>query len=69
MAIAEHSMCQPGRPGPIGVSQKCSPGFGAFHKANRAHFFHSDVIAARAGPKSRQVNLSKASVVWKFAMR
>ena len=33
IAIAEHSICHPGRPGPIAVSQKCSPGFGAFHKA------------------------------------
>jgi len=32
-AMAAHSMCQPGRPGPIGVSQKCSPGLGAFHNA------------------------------------
>ena len=30
---AEHSMCQPGRPGPISVSQNASPGFGAFHSA------------------------------------
>ena len=30
MLIAEHSMCQPGRPGPIGVSQDGSPGFGPF---------------------------------------
>src|ERR1700722_11379503 len=29
MAIAEHSMCQPGRPRPIMVSQKCSPSLGA----------------------------------------
>ena len=33
MLIAEHSMCQPGRPGPIGVSQDGSPGFGPFHSA------------------------------------
>ena len=29
MLIAEHSMCQPGRPGPIAVSHDGSPGFGA----------------------------------------
>ncbi len=28
MLIAEHSMCQPGRPGPIAVSHDGSPGFG-----------------------------------------
>ena len=33
MAMAEHSMCQPGRPGPISVSQKASPGLGAFQRA------------------------------------
>jgi hypothetical protein len=29
--IAEHSMCQPGRPGPQGDSQDGSPGLAAFH--------------------------------------
>ena len=29
MLMAEHSMCQPGRPGPMAVSQDGSPGFGA----------------------------------------
>ena len=33
MLIAEHSMCQPGRPGPIAVSHDGSPGFGPFHRA------------------------------------
>ena len=33
-AIAEHSMCQPGRPRPHGVSQAVSsPGFWAFQRA------------------------------------
>ena len=33
-AMAEHSMCQPGRPGvamPAGESQAGSPGFDGFH--------------------------------------
>ena len=30
-AIAEHSMCQPGRPRPHGESQAGSPGLAAFH--------------------------------------
>ncbi len=30
MLIAEHSMCQPGRPGPHGLSQAGSPGLGPF---------------------------------------
>jgi hypothetical protein len=33
-AIAEHSMCQPGRPAPQGASQAVSSaGFSAFHRA------------------------------------
>ncbi len=31
--IAEHSRCQPGRPGPHGVSQAGSPGLAPFHSA------------------------------------
>ena len=33
MLIAEHSMCQPGRPGPMAVSHDGSPSFGPFHRA------------------------------------
>ena len=33
MLIAEHSMCQPGRPGPIAVSHDGSPGLGPFQMA------------------------------------
>ena len=29
--MAEHSMCQPGRPGPQGLSQVGSPGLDIFH--------------------------------------
>lgn len=32
-AMAEHSRCQPGRPGPQGVFQLGSPSFAAFHMA------------------------------------
>ena len=31
--MAEHSMCQPGRPGPQGLSHAGSPGLDAFHRA------------------------------------
>ena len=31
--MAEHSRCQPGRPGPQGVSQDGSPGLAPFHSA------------------------------------
>ena len=33
VAMAEHSRCQPGRPGPQGVSQDGSPGLAPFHSA------------------------------------
>ena len=33
MLMAEHSMCQPGRPGPQGLSQAGSPGLELFHRA------------------------------------
>ena len=33
MLMAEHSMCQPGRPGPQGLSQYGSPGLAPFHRA------------------------------------
>ena len=33
IAIAEHSMCQPGRPGPHGLSHAGSPGLAPFHSA------------------------------------
>jgi len=47
-AIAEHSMCQPGRPVPHGDSQKGSPGFDAFQSAKSLSFFFliSDESAA-----------------------
>src|SRR4051794_38537273 len=35
-AIAEHSICQPGRPGPHGEDQNGSPGFAAFHMVKSA---------------------------------
>ena len=33
LAITEHSICQPGRPGPHGDGHEGSPDFDAFHKA------------------------------------
>ncbi len=33
MLMAEHSMCQPGRPSPMAVCQLGSPGLVAFHSA------------------------------------
>ena len=34
--MAEHSMCQPGRPGPQGLGQEGSPGLAPFHRAKSA---------------------------------
>ena len=34
--IAEHSMCQPGRPGPTGSPSRGLTGLGAFHRAKSA---------------------------------
>ena len=34
--MTEHSICQPGRPGPHGDGQDGSPGLEAFHRAKSA---------------------------------
>lgn len=39
LAMAEHSMCQPGLPGPHNESQDGSPGFAAFHRAKSKLLF------------------------------
>lgn len=39
LAIAEHSICHPGLPGPHGESHEGSPGFAAFHKAKSRLLF------------------------------
>ena len=36
--MAEHSMCQPGRPGPQGLSQAGSPGLAAFQSVKSIGF-------------------------------
>ena len=48
-AIAEHSMCQPGRPGPTPASQVGSPGLVAFHSTkSRASSFSYSSESTRA---------------------
>ena len=37
MDMAEHSICQPGRPGPQGLSQYGSSGLAAFHRTKSGH--------------------------------
>lgn len=39
LAIAEHSICQPGLPGPHDEFQEGSPGFAAFHRAKSRLLF------------------------------
>ena len=36
--MTEHSICQPGRPGPQGLSQEISPGLAAFQRAKSTGF-------------------------------
>jgi hypothetical protein len=43
-AIAEHSMCQPGRPWPHGLGQLSSPGYGAFQRATLILFLEPNSI-------------------------
>src|SRR6478752_668407 len=47
--MAEHSICHPGRPRPIDVSQDVSPGFAAFQSAkSRAESFSYSYTSTRA---------------------
>ena len=58
MDMAEHSMCQPGRPMPQGDSQAGSPGFCAFHSTKSAGFSLSVSTSRRSeAPISRSSTL------------
>ena len=46
--MAEHSICQPGRPLPQGLSQYGSPGFALFHRAKSMGSSFSSPTATRA---------------------
>ena len=46
--IAEHSMCQPGRPGPTATPTSGSPGFAAFHSAKSTGLRFSSSTSTRA---------------------
>ena len=46
--MAEHSMCQPGRPGPQGLSHCGSPGLAPFHSAKSSGLRLSSPISMRA---------------------
>lgn len=45
-AMAEHSMCQPGRPGPHGLGQLGSPGCDAFQRAKSSGDFSAALVKA-----------------------
>ena len=61
MLIAEHSMCQPGRPGPIAVSHDGSPGFGPFHSAKSRTSSLPYSSASTRSPTRRPSGSSRAS--------
>ena len=46
--MALHSMCQPGRPGPQGLSQVGSPGLAAFHSTKSAGWRLAALTATRS---------------------
>jgi hypothetical protein len=48
--MAEHSTCQPGRPGPQGLSHVGSPGFAFFHKTKSAGCFFLSSTATLSLP-------------------
>ena len=49
-AIAEHSMCQPGRPGPMPKSQVGSSGWVAFHSTKSRAFSLSYLSESTRAP-------------------
>ena len=51
MLIAEHSMCQPGRPGPQGESHDGSPGFAAFQRTKSLTSSFSYSSSATRSPR------------------
>ena len=51
-AMAEHSMCQPGRPSLQGEGQEGSPGLAAFHSAKSSGSSFCSLTSIRA-PDSR----------------
>ena len=50
--MAEHSMCQPGRPGPQGLSHAGSPGLAPFHRAKSPGLRFLSLTSIRAPASS-----------------
>ncbi len=62
MLMAEHSMCQPGRPGPQGLSHDGSPGLDRFHSAKSPGWRFSTVGSIRAGQQVLRVAVAELAV-------
>lgn len=56
-------MCQPGRPGPHGLSHAGSPGFEPFHNAKSAGLCLPSRVSARAGQHLGQIATAELAVV------
>ena len=67
MLIAEHSMCQPGRPGPNGEGQDGSPGFSPFQSTKSLTSSFSYSSSATRSPRRicAEVDLREPSVAGK----
>jgi len=59
--IAVSSMCQPGRPGPYGLSQDGSPGVAAFQMTKSSGARFSGSTATRAPGRSASVRCPESS--------
>ena len=65
VAIAEHSMCQPGKPRPHGESHscwRCTPGVVSFQSAKSAGWRFLDVLHAAAGGELVEVEAGEVGV-------
>ena len=62
MLIAEHSMCQPGRPSPTSVVHDGSPGLGPFHSAKSRTSSLPYSSAATRSPERAAPGSSRASL-------
>ena len=64
MLMAEHSMCQPGRPGPQGLSHAGSPGLAPFHRAKSPGLRFLSLTSMRgAGFQLLRVAVAELAVV------
>jgi hypothetical protein len=66
--IAEHSMCQPGRPSPNIEGHLGSPGFAAFHSTKSSGSFFASATATRS-PARRSSRLRRESLPYSGKLR